>query len=79
MILNVLMRKKKNELKPEIAWERNIKIKTGKNEKPQADTLRFFKFLNKERKFILENKNVLDLGCGTGRNANYWQNLETVW
>lgn len=55
------------------AWEReyrNPKLVT-KNDGPQADTLRFLKFLKKEEKFILENKRVLDLGCGTGRNANY--------
>lgn len=56
-----------------IVWEkeyRNPKLVT-KNDGPQADTLRFFKFLKKEKKYKLENKNVLDLGCGTGRNANY--------
>lgn len=55
------------------AWEKeykNPKLVT-KNDGPQADTLRFLKFLKKERKFILENKDILDLGCGTGRNANY--------
>lgn len=71
------MRKKKMSSSQQIAWEKeykNPKLVT-KNEKPQADTLRFFKFLKKERKFILENKNVLDLGCGTGRNANYLAEL----
>lgn len=64
-------------LRQQIAWEReykNPKLIT-KNEKPQADTLRFFKFLKKERKIILEGKNILDLGCGTGRNANYLAEL----
>jgi len=54
-------------------WDReykNPKLVT-KNDGPQNDTLRFFKFLKKERKFILENRNILDLGCGTGRNSNY--------
>jgi SAM-dependent methyltransferase len=54
-------------------WDReykNPKLVTG-NGSPQADTLRFLKFLKKEMKYILENKNVLDLGCGTGRNSNY--------
>jgi len=54
-------------------WEkeyRNPKLVT-KNDGPQADTLRFFKFLKKEQKYIVEGKNILDLGCGTGRNSNY--------
>jgi SAM-dependent methyltransferase len=38
---------------------------------PQKDTLRFLKFLRKEHNFDIENKKVLDLGSGTGRNANY--------
>jgi SAM-dependent methyltransferase len=54
-------------------WEReykNPKLVT-KKEEPQADTLRFLKFLKKDEKFKVENKNILDLGCGTGRNSNY--------
>ena len=57
-----------------------------KGDEPQADTLRFFKFLKKytpsasgispeaagdEFKYKLEDKIILDLGCGTGRNSNY--------
>ena len=55
------------------AWDReyrNPKFVT-KNDGPQADTLRFFKFLKKEQKYKVEARNALDLGCGTGRNANY--------
>ncbi|MEI6659912.1 MAG: class I SAM-dependent methyltransferase [bacterium] len=54
-------------------WDReyrNPKLVT-KGDEPQADTLRIFKFLKKEEKFVLEDKTVLDLGCGTGRNSNY--------
>ncbi len=54
-------------------WDReykNPKLVT-KNDGPQADTLRFLKFLKKEEKYIVENRKVLDLGCGTGRNSNY--------
>lgn len=54
-------------------WDReyqNPKLMTG-GDKPQADVLRFFKFLKKEKKFIIEDKKILDLGCGTGRNSNY--------
>lgn len=49
---------------------RNPKLVT-KNEGPQADTLRFLKFLKKEEKYPVTGRAVLDLGCGTGRNANY--------
>lgn len=38
---------------------------------PQADTVRFFKFLKKEEKFVCEGKKLIDLGCGTGRNSLY--------
>ncbi|MFA7315437.1 MAG: methyltransferase domain-containing protein [Candidatus Paceibacterota bacterium] len=55
------------------AWDkeyRNPKLVT-KNEGPQADTLRFLKFLKKEEKYPVTGRAILDLGCGTGRNANY--------
>ena len=54
-------------------WDReykNPKLVTG-NDGPQADTLRFLKFLKKEMKYRVEDRNILDLGCGTGRNTNY--------
>lgn len=54
-------------------WDReyrNPKLVTG-GEDPQSDTLRFLKFLKKDQKYKVEGKSVLDLGCGTGRNANY--------
>ncbi|HLP86925.1 MAG TPA: class I SAM-dependent methyltransferase [Candidatus Paceibacterota bacterium] len=54
-------------------WEKEYKnpLLVTKNEGPQADTLRFLKFLKKEQKYNVEDRVVLDLGCGTGRNANY--------
>lgn len=54
-------------------WEKEYKnpLLVTKHEGPQADTLRFLKFLKKEQKFRLENRSILDLGCGTGRNSNY--------
>lgn len=54
-------------------WEKEYRnpLLVTKNEGPQADTLRFFKFLKKEEKYKLEDRVILDLGCGTGRNANY--------
>lgn len=58
-------------------WDKeynNPKFITGKDS-PQADTLRFLKFLKKEQKYRLEDKSVLDLGCGTGRNSNYLADL----
>ncbi|MFH0740169.1 MAG: class I SAM-dependent methyltransferase [bacterium] len=61
----------------EIAWEneyRNPQL-LSKGDKPQNDVLRFFKFLKKEKGLILKNLNVLDLGSGTGRNANYLAGL----
>jgi len=54
-------------------WEReykNPKLVT-KNDGPQADTLRFLKYLKKDRKYKVEDRTVLDIGCGTGRNSNY--------
>lgn len=58
-------------------WEReyrNPKLVTKEN-KPQADILRFLKFLKKEEKYTTNDKNILDLGCGTGRNSNYLAEL----
>jgi SAM-dependent methyltransferase len=59
------------------AWDREYKnpLLVTKNEGPQADTLRFFKFLKKKQKYRVEDKVVLDLGCGTGRNSNYLADL----
>jgi SAM-dependent methyltransferase len=54
-------------------WDReyrNPKLVT-KKEEPQSDTLRFLKFLKKDQKYKVEDRSILDLGCGTGRNANY--------
>jgi SAM-dependent methyltransferase len=54
-------------------WEKEYRnpLFVTKNDGPQADTLRFLKFLKKEQKYKIEDKNILDLGCGTGRNSNY--------
>ena len=46
-----------------------------KDDEPQKDILRFFRFLKKEEGVELENLAVLDLGSGTGRNANYLAKL----
>lgn len=58
----------------EKAWEneyRNSKLLTKANE-PQADVVRFFKFLRKDLGMDIEGNSVLDLGSGTGRNAYYF-------
>ncbi len=58
-------------------WEneyKNPKL-VSKGEGPQADTLRFLKFLKKEQKYKVEGIKILDLGSGTGRNANYLAEL----
>ena len=54
-------------------WDREYKspLFVTKNDGPQADTLRFLKFLKKEQKYKIVDRVILDLGCGTGRNANY--------
>ncbi len=53
---------------------KNPKLMTG-GDNPQADVLRFLKFLKKERKYKIDDKKILDLGCGTGRNSNYLATL----
>lgn len=58
-------------------WDREYKnpLLVTKNDGPQADTLRFLKFLKKEQKYKIEGRVILDLGSGTGRNANYLADL----
>src|ERR1035437_608240 len=54
-------------------WEReyqNSKLVT-KDDKPQTDTLDFFKYLKRGKGIALSGLRALDLGCGTGRNSNY--------
>ena len=46
-----------------------------KENKPQADVVRFVKWLKKEQDFDIDNKKVLDLGSGTGRNSFYFAEL----
>jgi SAM-dependent methyltransferase len=55
------------------AWEKEYckPLLVTKKDGPQADTLRFLKYLKKEEKYRVEDRIILDLGCGTGRNANY--------
>ena len=62
-----------------IAWENEYKNPqlVTKEDQPQKDVLRFFKFLKKEEDIELNNLTVLDLGSGTGRNANYLAELDS--
>jgi SAM-dependent methyltransferase len=46
-----------------------------KENKPQSDVVRFVQFLKKEQKINLDNKKVIDLGSGTGRNSFYFAEL----
>lgn len=56
----------------EKAWDKEYKnpVLVTKHDEPQKDTLRFIKFLKKQGLRLNEAK-MLDLGSGTGRNANY--------
>jgi len=53
-------------------WENEYKRPqlVTKDEAPQKDVLRFLKFLRRKEGVELSHLRVLDLGCGTGRNAN---------
>lgn len=58
-------------------WEqeyRNSKFIT-KHDKPQKFFLRYLKYLRKEKKINIDKLKILDLGSGTGRNANYLAEL----
>jgi SAM-dependent methyltransferase len=41
-------------------------------DKPQPDTLDFFKHLRRYEGIRLADLRIIDLGCGTGRNSNYF-------
>ncbi|NQV87996.1 MAG: class I SAM-dependent methyltransferase [Parcubacteria group bacterium] len=55
------------------AWEREYKnpqlLKIG--EEPRGDLRKYIKFLRKDEEVLVENLNILDLGSGNGKNANY--------
>ncbi len=58
-------------------WEKEYQdaLLVTKDDKPQNDVLRFFKYLKKTKKVDFKNLNILDLGSGTGRNSNYLASL----
>jgi ubiquinone/menaquinone biosynthesis C-methylase UbiE len=60
------------------AWDREYKnpLFITKGEKPQGDSLRFFKFYREETGQAMSGLKILDLGSGTGRNAHYLAALE---
>jgi ubiquinone/menaquinone biosynthesis C-methylase UbiE len=55
-----------------LAWEREYQHPqlVSKEPEPQADIKRYFSFLKKEQGVVWDGLRVLDVGCGTGRNAN---------
>ena len=61
----------------ENAWDkeyRQSKFLT-KDNKPQADVVRFVKYLKKTEKIVPDGLSVIDLGSGTGRNSFYFAEL----
>lgn len=59
-------------------WEReyrNPRLVSGSIE-PQASVKDFLRFVRREQKLPLENLNVLDLGCGNGKNSIYIAGLD---
>ncbi len=59
-------------------WEneyRKPRLVTGSDE-PQTSVKDFLRWLRRERDFHLENSNVLDLGCGNGKNSIYIAGLD---
>ena len=47
-------------------------------DKPQKDFLNFLKYIKKEQKTIVTGLNILDLGCGLGKNSIYLAKLDNT-
>ena len=60
----------------ESVWDREYKKSKllTKDNKPQADVVRFVHYLN-DLRLEIKDLNVLDLGSGTGRNSYYFAEL----
>lgn len=59
------------------SWEReyrNLKLISLEN-KPHSEIVRLLKQLKKKFSFSIEGKKIIDIGCGTGRNAFYFSEL----
>lgn len=56
------------------AWEKEYDRKTfvTGNNVPQADCVRFAKWLKKDAEIEVDGLTVIDLGCGIGKNAIYF-------
>lgn len=54
-------------------WEKEYHkpLLVSKDERPQNFLVQFIKHIKKEEKLPITDLQVLDLGCGTGRNTNY--------
>lgn len=61
----------------EVGWDKEYQnpLFVTKGEKPQNDVLRFLRFFKKQKERELAGLRILDLGSGTGRNANYLANM----
>ena len=54
-------------------WEKEYQkpLLVSKDERPQNFLVQFIKYIKKEEKLPIIDLQILDLGCGTGRNTNY--------
>jgi ubiquinone/menaquinone biosynthesis C-methylase UbiE len=64
----------------ERVWENEYKKPTlvTMGTEPQVAVKDFLRWLRRDQKIPLENLNVLDLGCGNGKNANYIGGLDST-
>lgn len=58
-------------------WEReyNKPLLVSLGKKPQKDLMKFLRFLRRNEGINLDGLNILDLGSGTGKNANFLASL----